>query len=64
MKNYIILALFLVVLVLCIKFVPPVRDLAREHLPAPVLNIIGEKPYNALEKGIKTGIDAIKSATE
>ena len=42
----------LILLVVVIKFVPPINNIARENLPAPVLKLIGEKPMGVLEKGM------------
>jgi hypothetical protein len=56
----------LVLLVVMIKFVPPVNDWARGNLPESVLTLIGEEPQSALEKGtdflgkeLKKGKDAV-----
>ena len=64
MKTFFGLIIFLTALVLAIKFVEPVNDLARTHLPEPVLEIIGEKPKNLLEKGIDKAEQGLKDIGE
>ncbi len=64
MKNLLRIILVLIVIVLAIKYVPPVNDIARSNLPGPVLELMGEKPKNVFEKGldqIDSVIDKIKS---
>ncbi len=65
------LVLVLIILVIIIKFVPPVNDWARGNLPEPVLTIIGEKPKSIFEKGgdflgkgIKKGSDAVDNLVD
>jgi len=62
-KNILRVLILLVVIVLLVKLVPPVNDVARTYLPAPVLKLIGEQPKGVLEKGsdkVKDFIGKIK----
>ncbi len=45
-------AALVILLVLFIKLVPPVKSLAREVVPVPLLHLIGEEPKGLLEKGL------------
>ncbi len=44
------LVIILLIVIGAIKFVEPVNNWARGHLPEEILEIIGEKPKNLLEK--------------
>lgn len=44
------LILVLVILVIAIKYAPPVNSWARSNLPESVLILIGEKPKNVFER--------------
>lgn len=59
--------LILIVLILCvvaIKFVPPINDIARDHLPDEILTLIGEDPKNIFEQGVGKAKDALNSVFE
>lgn len=58
-KNILRVIIALVVIILLIKLVPPVNDVAREYLPTPVLKLIGEQPKGILEKGADSVKDFI-----
>jgi len=66
-KNGLVqILLVLILMVIIIKFVPPVNDWARDNLPEPVLTIIGEEPRSVFErgsdilgKGLKKGSEAV-----
>lgn len=62
-KSLLRLILLLIVLVLVLKYIPPINDIARSNLPEPVLDLLGEHPKGLLEKGldqIDSVIDKIK----
>jgi len=44
------LILVLAILVLAIKYVPPMNHWARTNLPESILTLIGEKPKNIFER--------------
>ncbi len=48
------LIIVIAILVIAIKFVPPVNKWARGNLPEPILSLIGEKPQNIFERGSDT----------
>ena len=50
-KNILRVIIGLIAIILIIKLVPPVNEAAREHLPTPVLKLIGEQPKGIFEKG-------------
>ncbi|MCG8337470.1 MAG: hypothetical protein MJE63_23455 [Proteobacteria bacterium] len=50
-KGIFRLIIVLAIVILAIKFVPPVNNWARGNLPEPVLALIGEKPKNIFERG-------------
>ena len=54
MKAIIGVVVVLGALVVAIKFVGPVNNLARTHLPESVLSIIGEKPKGFVERSVDT----------
>lgn len=62
-KNILRIIILLIAIILLVKLVPPVNDVARAHLPAPVLKLIGEQPKGVLEIGadkVKDFIGKIK----
>ncbi len=58
-KNILRIIVFLIAVILIVKLVPPVNDVAREYLPAPVLKLIGEQPKGIFEKGADSVKDLI-----
>ncbi len=52
MKKIVGVIVVIIIVVSMIKFVPPINDIARENLPASILNLIGEKPKGLFEKGL------------
>ncbi|MDT8445284.1 MAG: hypothetical protein RRB13_00140 [bacterium] len=65
------LILALALLVLALKYIPPVNDWARGNLPEAVLSLIGERPKNFLErgadglgKGLEKATDKVKGLLE
>jgi hypothetical protein len=62
-KSFYQLILVLVILVIAIKFVPPVNSWARGNLPESVLTLIGEKPKNIFERGSDIIGNSIKKGT-
>ncbi len=53
MKLFILkLIVLLIALIAIIKYIPPANDLAREHLPEQVLDLIGEDPKGVFEGGV------------
>ncbi|MBU2510467.1 hypothetical protein KJ966_03985 [bacterium] len=68
MKKSLIQLIFVIaILVIAIKFVPPVNDWARGNLPESLLTLIGEKPKNIFERGndaISDGMKKTKTAIE
>lgn len=65
-KSLYQLILVLVILVIAVKYVPPVNNWARGNLPESILALIGEKPKDVfersldrIEEGIKKGTDAV-----
>lgn len=63
-KSWVSLILFLALVIVTIKFVPPVNDWARGNLPAPVLRSIGEEPKNFLERGMDDIGEGIEDAAD
>lgn len=57
------LILVLVILVIAIKYVPPVNSWARSNLPESVLTLIGEKPKNVFERSADVISESIKKGT-
>jgi len=49
-QPLIVLLLLCLLVIMAIKFVPSVNNLARESLPAPLLKAMGEKPKGILEQ--------------
>ncbi|PCI29902.1 MAG: hypothetical protein COB67_03045 [SAR324 cluster bacterium] len=60
MKKLLFLILLVGIAVAGIKYVEPVKDMARNYLPAQVLELIGETPKGILERGM----DQIKDKTQ
>ncbi len=66
-KGLIQIIIVIAILVVAIKFVPPINDWARGNLPEPVLTLIGEKPKNVFERGgdaISDGLNKTKNAVK
>jgi len=49
--NILRVIILLIAIILVIKLVPPVNDVAREYFPEAVLKLIGEEPQGIFEKG-------------
>ena len=62
-KSLYQLILVLVILVIGIKYVPPVNSWARANLPESVLTLIGEKPKNVFERSADMIGESIKKGT-
>lgn len=62
-KSLFQLILVLVILIIAIKFVPPVNNWARGNLPEAVLTLIGERPKNVFERGSDIIGNSIKKGT-
>ncbi|MBM4314826.1 MAG: hypothetical protein FJ122_13055 [Deltaproteobacteria bacterium] len=62
-KSLYQLILVLVILVIAIKYVPPLNSWARATLPESVLTLIGEKPKNVFERSADVISESIKKGT-
>ncbi|TRZ75935.1 MAG: hypothetical protein D4R93_04130 [Deltaproteobacteria bacterium] len=62
-KSLYQLILVLVILVIAIKYVPPVNSWARANLPESVLTLIGEKPKDVFERSADMIGESIKKGT-
>lgn len=62
-KSLYQLILVLVIVVIAIKYVPPVNSWARANLPESVLTLIGEKPKNVFERSADMIGESINKGT-
>ena len=53
MKKIIWLIILAVATIATIKYVPPISNFAREHLPETLLGMIGESPKGDFESGVE-----------
>ena len=53
----------IIIVVIAIKFVPPVNNWARGNLPEPLLTVLGEKPKSVFERGSDFIGDSLKKGS-